>query len=181
MRNWKNAKLPLNIMENCSKGLKYALSGHMEIHPCPTGHWPFRAAALLSLHFFIYHSMQGIGYRWPCAILGWLVLLSSSVLFPLCFLFISVFIDLFIVHCALFSLLLSFICKLFQSLSHSFFTMLSLLCFLFCCLSRLTRSSSVSFWRTASLPTAWSKCIAMLTPPSEPIPWELPNRPRKSR
>ena len=38
MANWweieKNAKLPLNIMENCSKGLKYALSGRMEIHPC---------------------------------------------------------------------------------------------------------------------------------------------------
>ena len=40
---------------------------------CPTGHRPFGAAALLSLHFFSYHSKQGIGYRWPCAILGWLV------------------------------------------------------------------------------------------------------------
>ena len=30
---------------------------------CPTGHRPFGAAALLSLHFFSYHSKQGIGYR----------------------------------------------------------------------------------------------------------------------
>ena len=26
-------------------GLKYSLSGRLEIHPCPTGHRPFRAAA----------------------------------------------------------------------------------------------------------------------------------------
>ena len=30
---------------------------------CPTGHRPFGAAALLSHHFFSYHSKQGIGYR----------------------------------------------------------------------------------------------------------------------
>ena len=69
MRNWI-----LNIMENGSLGLKYALSGHMEIHLCvlqdvgllgplPCSHSTFSAN----------HSKQGIGYRWPCAILGWLV------------------------------------------------------------------------------------------------------------
>ena len=63
-------------MENCSKGLKYALSGCMEIHPCvlqdisslgplPCSHSTSSAN----------HSKQGIGYRWPCAILGWLVIL----------------------------------------------------------------------------------------------------------
>ena len=40
---------------------------------CLTGHQPFGAGALLSLHFFSYHSKRAIGYRWPCAILGWLV------------------------------------------------------------------------------------------------------------
>ena len=40
---------------------------------CPTGHRPFGAAALLSHHFFSYHSKQGIGFRWSCAIFGWLV------------------------------------------------------------------------------------------------------------
>ena len=44
----------------------------------PTGHRPFGAATLLSLHFFIHLSKQGIGYRWPCAILGWLVLCSFT-------------------------------------------------------------------------------------------------------
>ena len=88
MRNWKNANFPFNIMENCSKGLKYALSGHMEIHPCPTGHQPLGAAALLSLHFLSYLSKQCMGYRWSCAILGWLVTFSaflsvlSSLLLP---------------------------------------------------------------------------------------------------
>ena len=55
----------------------------MEIHPCPTGHRPFGAAALLSLHFFSYHFRQGIGYRWPYAILGWLVFPFSPFLSPL--------------------------------------------------------------------------------------------------
>ena len=62
-------------MENCPNGLKYALSGCMEIHPCvlqdigplvgprPCSH------STTSLD----HPEQGIGYRWPCAILGWLV------------------------------------------------------------------------------------------------------------
>ena len=34
MKNEKNVKLPLNIVESCCKGLKYALSGCINIHPC---------------------------------------------------------------------------------------------------------------------------------------------------
>ena len=64
-------------MENCPKGLKFAflgISGRKEIHPCvlqdigPLG--PLPCSHLTSSAD---HSKQGIGYRWPCAILGWLV------------------------------------------------------------------------------------------------------------
>ena len=60
----KNEKPPLNIMENCSKGLKYALSGRMEIHPCvlqdigPLGPLPCSHSTSSAKH-----SKQGIGYR----------------------------------------------------------------------------------------------------------------------
>ena len=73
-KNWENAKVPLNIIENCSFGLKYAFSGRMEIHPCvlqdigPLGPLPCSHSTSSANH-----SKQGIGYRWPCAILGWLV------------------------------------------------------------------------------------------------------------
>ena len=83
MDNWpkneKNVKFPLNIMENCPKGLKYPLSGRMEIHPCiqqdigPLGPLPCSHSTASADH-----SKQGIGYRWPCAILGWLVFLYFS-------------------------------------------------------------------------------------------------------
>ena len=78
MENWpeieKNIKLPLNIMENCLKGLKYAFSGCIDIHPCvlqdigPLGSLPCSHSTSSADH-----SKLGIGYRWPCAILGWLV------------------------------------------------------------------------------------------------------------
>ena len=34
MKNEKNVKSPLNNMENCHRGLEYALSKRLEIHPC---------------------------------------------------------------------------------------------------------------------------------------------------
>ena len=61
-------------MENGPKDFKYALSGRMEIHPCvlqdigPLGPLPCSHSTSSANH-----SKQGIGYRWPCAILGWLV------------------------------------------------------------------------------------------------------------
>ena len=64
----------------------------MEIHPCVLQDiGPLGFAALLSPYFFSYLSKQGIGYRWPCAILGWLVLNGSvrtndSLWIPLSFL-----------------------------------------------------------------------------------------------
>ena len=51
---------------------------------CPTGHWPFGAAALLSLHILSWSLQAGHRVplsRWPCAILGWLVPIIST-LFP---------------------------------------------------------------------------------------------------
>ena len=78
MVNWqeieKNAKFLLNNMESCYQGLKYALSGRLKIHPCvlqdigPLGPLPCSHS-----NFLTNHSKQGIGYRWPSAILGWLV------------------------------------------------------------------------------------------------------------
>ena len=83
MVNWreieKNVKFLLNNMESCYQGLKYALSGRMEIHPCvlqdigPLGPLPCSYSTSS-----VNHSKQGIGYRWPCAILGWLVSISFS-------------------------------------------------------------------------------------------------------
>ena len=64
MKTKKNVKFPLNIMENCYQGLKYALSGRMEIHPCvlqdigPLGPLPCSHPT-----FTANHSKQGIGYR----------------------------------------------------------------------------------------------------------------------
>ena len=70
----KNAKFSLNIMENCSKGLKYDLSGHMEIHPCVLQDiGPLEPLPCSHSTTSIDHGKQGNGYRWPCAILGWLV------------------------------------------------------------------------------------------------------------
>ena len=92
MKTKKNVKFPLNNMANwqeiekkCKIPIEYhgKLLSRPQICPlraygnsplCPTGHWTVGAPALLSLHFFSNHSKQGIGYRWPCAILGWLVL-----------------------------------------------------------------------------------------------------------
>ena len=72
--NWKYAKFPLNI-----KGLKYALSGHMEIHPCVLQDiGPFGPLPCSHSTSSANHSKQGIGYRWPCAILGWLVEITIS-------------------------------------------------------------------------------------------------------
>ena len=62
-------------MEKCPIGLKYAFSGCKEIHLCvlqdigPLGPLPCSHSTSLANH-----SKQGIGYRWPCAILGWLCL-----------------------------------------------------------------------------------------------------------
>ena len=62
-RNWKHSK----FMESCCKGLKYALSEHTENHPFvlqdigPLGPLPSS------------HSTSSAN-RWPCAILGWLVI-----------------------------------------------------------------------------------------------------------
>ena len=70
----KDVRLSLNIMDNCPKGLNYAFSGRKEIHPCvlqdigPLGLLPCSHSTSSADH-----SKQGIGYRWPCAILGWLV------------------------------------------------------------------------------------------------------------
>ena len=94
MEKWwkmkKKMKFPLNNVANwweiekkCETPIEYhrMLLQRPQICPlrmykhsslCPTGHRPFGAAALLSLLFFSHHSKQGIGYRWPCAILGWL-------------------------------------------------------------------------------------------------------------
>ena len=61
----------MNITENYPK---YALSGRMEIHPCvlqdigPLGPLPCSPSTSSAKP-----SKQGIGYRWPCAILRWLV------------------------------------------------------------------------------------------------------------
>ena len=46
-------KSTLKALDKLSKASNLLLSGHLEIHPfCPTGHWPFRANALLLIHFF---------------------------------------------------------------------------------------------------------------------------------
>ena len=69
----------MNITENYPK---YALSGRMEIHPCvlqdigPLGPLPCSHSTSSANH-----SKQGIGYRWPCAILGWLVHLRAFTFF----------------------------------------------------------------------------------------------------
>ena len=61
-------------MENCLKDLKYAFLGHKEIHSCvlqdigPLGPLPCSHSTSSADH-----SKQGIRYRWPCAILWWLV------------------------------------------------------------------------------------------------------------
>ena len=96
MENWwkmkKNVKFPLNNMANWQEIEKmqnshriswkittkasntYTLTGRMEIHPCvlqdigPLGPLPCSHSTSSANH-----SKQGIGYRWPCAILGWLV------------------------------------------------------------------------------------------------------------
>ena len=66
----------MNITENYPK---CALSGRKEIHPCvlqdigPLGLLPCSHSTSSANH-----SKQGIGYRWPCAILGWLVSGISS-------------------------------------------------------------------------------------------------------
>ena len=48
---------------------------------CPTGHWLFRAAACSHSTSSANHSKHGIGYRWPCKILGWLVLHNWGLFF----------------------------------------------------------------------------------------------------
>ena len=60
-------------MDRWTKPL-YALSGQMVFHPCvlqdigPLGPLPCSHSTSSANH-----SKQGIGYRWQCAILGWLV------------------------------------------------------------------------------------------------------------
>ena len=65
-------------MENCPKRLKFAFSGRKEIHPCRTGHRPFGAAALFSLHLFSW-SLQA-GQRVP---------LTMCIPWMTCFFFLS--------------------------------------------------------------------------------------------
>ena len=73
----KNAKFLLNNMESCYQGLKYALSGRLEIPPCvlqdmgPLGLLPCSHSTTT-----VNHSKQGIGYHWMSAILRWLVIIS---------------------------------------------------------------------------------------------------------
>ena len=88
----------MNITENYPK---YALSGRMEIHPCvlqdigPLGPLPCSHSTSS-----VNHSKQGIGYRWPCAILGWLVRFWTqdelfSVVFSLVYLEVCAFSEAF--------------------------------------------------------------------------------------
>ena len=76
-------------MDNCPKGLKYALSGRMEIHPCVLQDiGSFGAAALLSLHFFTGSLSRASGTADHVQSLDNLLLSSSSIppsssLFPL--------------------------------------------------------------------------------------------------
>ena len=73
-KNAKNAKFLLNKMESCYQGLKCALSGRLEIHPCVLQDiGPFGLLPCSHSIFSAVPSKQGIGYCWTCAILGWLV------------------------------------------------------------------------------------------------------------
>ena len=68
---WNTLYKPLDPFSKQSNALKCALSGLLEIHPCvlqdisPLGLLPCPHSTPSADHF-----KQGIGYCWPCAILG---------------------------------------------------------------------------------------------------------------
>ena len=72
----------MNFIEYCSKGPKIALSGQKNVHifcPCVQKDIdPLRPLPCCHSTSPLDHSQQGIGYRWPCAILGWLVICVFS-------------------------------------------------------------------------------------------------------